>query len=289
MIRNWKQNDTVSCNVALAYLLNRLERFFPTVLTAGLLMFVVQIITCEGISDVAKRIIELLLQISFVSQLVPFMSLGAGGIFWFLSASVIAGTLVIFVCQSCGKKIVLILPLIVSILYNYIYSEVNNLNVWWFMFFAGTVRASLVRAVAGIFTGVLSKEIAVIIKQMQLKTWIKPVFRIISIFMVLSTVYITMYHPHSKYDFYMIIAFASIIIIADVFWSEKNNYITDFLDKMCMPMYIFQVFCILILSKFMTPNWLSAIMLVAMDFIVGLIWLVVCPKLSRIKEMIIIN
>ena len=289
LIRNWEQKDVAPCDMASKYLMNRLERFLPAVMTAALLMLIVQIFACEGPGDAVMRIIEFFVQISFISQLVPFMTLGAGGVFWFLSASVIIGTLVVFVCQSCGKKIVMILPFIASMLYNYIYTATGNLNVWWQMFFDGTVRASLVRAAAGILMGVLSKEVALKIKQLQLKVWIRLMLRLISIFMVLSTVYVIMYHPHSKYDFYMIIIFASIIIIADVFWMGESNYITDFLDKMCMPMYIFQVFCILMLSRFMLSDSTSAVLLIVVDFTAGLIWVILSPKLSAIKKLIIID
>lgn len=89
MIRNWEQKDVAPCDMASKYLMNRLERFLPAVMTAALLMLIVQIFACEGPGDAVMRIIEFFVQISFISQLVPFMTLGAGGVFWFLSASVI--------------------------------------------------------------------------------------------------------------------------------------------------------------------------------------------------------
>ena len=98
------------------YIENRYRRFFPTVIAAGIIMFILQLQSCITKIDIMKRIYEFVVQASFLSQIFAFLDLGVGGIFWFLSASIFGGALVLFVCKSFGKKAVPLLVVFFSII-----------------------------------------------------------------------------------------------------------------------------------------------------------------------------
>lgn len=287
LIRNWDKED--SYIVTRDYLLNRVKRFFPTVLFASTIMFIIQIFDCVSIKNVERFIIEFISQISFGSQLFSFMSLGAGGIFWFLSASIVGGTIIICLCKVLGKKIVFFIPFITAIMYNYIYKTAGNLDVWHTTIFYGILKISLVRAFAGIFIGVFANIICDIIKKVKFKIGVCVVFRLMNIILVMFTIYNIIYSPHTVVDFYEVAIFAMILILSYNFFGLNSNIITNYMDILCMPMYIFQVICILLLSKFMYAGWISGLILIMFDVIISSCWLLIFPIICKLKKLIIVE
>lgn len=278
LIRNWNKEDVFEASEK--YLAGRLKRFFPAVLFAAVIMFVLQVVECNGLRDVCKLGLEFLLQISFISQLPTFMSIGLGGILWFLSAGVVVGTIVLMICKSTGKKIIVLLPLIVSVLYNHIYAVQGNLDIWHISVFGACVNASLERAAAGILLGVIARYVSKKVNELEFRKWFIYFSRVCSLIAVSGTVYMVIYHPHTNADFYEVLVFALILILAENFWSGYSCKLTDYMDKLCMPMFIFQVSCIKIVMTFLEINWGSAVLAVLLDLLLSLVWVF---KLQKVK------
>lgn len=279
LVKDWNKED--SFLASKQYLVNRLYRFFPVVFSAGLIMLILQFFKCVNTYDVVKLILQFILQISFISQFFPMMQLGAGGIFWFLSATVIAGTLLVCICKAVGKRIIFILPVISAVLFNAIYTRVGSMDVWYTTVISGTVGDSLLRATADICVGIVAKEIADSIKTVRLAEHIVFILRIMNVAFVILMVYLSIYCAHSKMDFYGIFIFAVIIIVANIVGALKNSFIVVYLDKICMPMYVFQVVCIMIASNFVEPSWLSGMGLLFLDFVLSSFWILIEPKVDK--------
>lgn len=285
LIKEWGDCEE-SFDASENYLIGRLKRFFPTVLFAAVVWFILQLFECNGLRDIFRLGLEFFLQISFVSQFSTFMSLGIGGILWFLSASIIMGTIVLMVCKSVGKRSLIVLPLIVSILYNHIYALQGNLDIWNIGVFGACLRASLERATAGILLGVIARYLSKKLCEINFRKGFIYLVRICSLIASVGTVYMVIYYPHTSADFYELFVFALILIVAENFWGVYSSKLTEYIDKLCMPMYIFQVGCIKIVMTFMKISWGSAFLAVILDLVLSIFWVNVLGKYDVSKFLI---
>lgn len=251
-------------------------------------MFVIQVVSCGGVKEISRLCVEITMQITFVSQLFAFVSLGKGGIFWFLSASLIGGTLVIFICSLMGKKFLILAPLMMAIFYNNIYSICGNTDTWYDLVLGGTVKSSIERAVAGIILGIISKYISYQLRKLNFRRWVIIFGKIVTMLMVIAAICITIYIPHSVIDFYVLFLFALILIFADNVYSGKNCMITDFMNELCMPMYIYQVFCMLVVEKCTESSYFFGILVVVLDLVISVIW-IKCLSKIHIKKLLILE
>lgn len=287
LIKNWDSKEDAYC-VTSKYIVGRLKRFFPVVFTAAVLMFIIQVVYCGGVKEISRLCVEITMQITFVSQLFAFVSLGKGGIFWFLSASLIGGTLVIFIYSLMGKKFLILAPLMMAIFYNNIYSICGNTDTWYDLALGGTVKSSIERAVAGIILGIISKYISDQLRKLNFRRWVIIFGKIVTMLMVIATICITIYIPHSVIDFYVLFLFALMLIFADNVYSGKNSMITDFMNELCMPMYIYQVFCMLVVEKCTESRYFFGILVVVLDLVISVIW-IKCLSKIQIKKLLILE
>lgn len=279
LIKQWGTEQN-AYEVAFSYILSRLRRFFPGVFFSAVLMLLLQMFSCSNGKHLVNLVIAFLAQISFVSQLFSFLQLGAGGIFWFLSASVIVGTILVFICTLLGKKFIIIAPFFVAIFYNDIYQSFGNMDVWWQLVLGETVKVSLERAAAGIMLGIVVRYISLYIKQICFRQHILVMLKIVTVILSIIPILFAVITPYSVADFYLVVLFALIMLLADNLFDGIDCEFTNYLDELCMPMYIFQVLSFMIVSKFCSPNYISALIVLLIDYILSALWV---NRLSKVR------
>lgn len=291
LIKDWTLEEGRNAyNDAMYYFINRLKRFFSCVFFSAVFMLIFEL--CIAFGDVTvflKDIFAFLWQILFVSQFFDFMSLEVGGILWFLSASIIIGTLMTFLCKQFGKKILIILPFVISIIINYIYINIGNLDVWGIVFSGLFLRASLIRALLDISIGIMADSIYEFILKYRFRRWFYYFEIFFSTLIIVISMYIVLYMPHAKMDFYLVLCFGLLLIMLSHVFNGKNCKFTNILDKVCMPMYIFQVCSILVTNTFVTPsvrNWAGLICVLIIDIVMSIIWIVFASKIN-LKNILI--
>lgn len=277
LLKKWGcENGKNAYNVAVDYLMNRLNRFFPCVFASAFFLLLLQISTgCSDIKFLAKSVLAFLWQISFVSQLFDFMSLERGGIFWFLSASVIIGTFLVWLCSILGKTVYIIAVLAVSFIANYLYINIGNLDIWWSLFTNVPVRASLIRAFMDILIGIIARNIFEYFKRFKKGQCIRFMEIVVSMLISIGSVIIVLYMPHGKADFFLILAFGVLLIALSDAMPRSGGNVTSLLDKMCMPMYVFQVCSIFFVDIMVTPeekNYMGLVLTLVIDVGASIIW-----------------
>lgn len=288
LIKDWKFNeDDTTWDFSIRYLRMRLKRFFPCVLYASIITFMFQLLLFpNSIKQLTGLVIEFVAQISFLSQLCDFMTLGIGGLLWFLSASIFCGTVVVYLCREFEKKVLIIMALLATICYNNIFNLYGNMNTWWNVILGGTIRTSLERAFGGIILGLVSRSFADYFNTIRFRRWVIYFGNIFVLLIALCSVCVAIYYPSSKADFYLIFLFAIMIILAHCLYDGKNNLLTDYLDSLCMPMYINQMFCIPFVSFFGERNLINCVFVIILDFCVSIIWIKVISKVE-VKKLFI--
>lgn len=262
------------------YVEKRIKRFLPCTMFAVLLMFGLQI-PFSTIRDIFKHALEAILQISFASQLMPFSYLGLGGVLWFLSAGIVGGVVALLICGAAKSKYPLISLLISSSLYNVIINQNGSLDIWWIPLFGGAVLGSIVRAVAGTLFGVFVRYLSEEEKKIIFKNWIYHLGRLLLIVLPVVVILCVVYSPHTRYDAFLIIIFGILLIVANNPRHSFKSIITDFIDSLCLSLYIFQVSCIWIINLIIPErNVIGAILSLLLDITVSFLWVKVLSTID---------
>lgn len=278
LIKNWNYEKS-GFDVAVSYLRDRVKKFFPCIFVASCLMFFLQISAVGEIRSFGKLIVEFLFQISFLSQVGSYISIGRGGIFWFLSSSVIIGSIIKGLSVKQGKWVIVLSTMVAFSCYNYFFATNGHMDTWHMTIFSGIVLTSLVRGFAGIAMGIFARAVTDDLRSISFRRWIYHTASIIATILSVVTLFLTEHVPHTKLDFYEIYIFVVILIFGELGFYGKSNRITDYLDSLCMPLYIFQVCCFLFLSSFVTPSVYSAALVVSIDLILSAIWVKISHKI----------
>lgn len=285
LIKDWNcEKEKKAFDYAESYLINRLRRFFPCVFAAALLMLILEsIINCRDIEIVVKSASAFLWQISFISQFFDFAALEVGGILWFLSASIIIGTLIVWVCKRIGKSFIIIIPFVISLIINYLYTNIGNMDIWGTLLPGVSIRASLIRALMDVLIGVMAKGIYEYVQKIEFKKWVYYFEIIMSLLITVGSVYAVLYKPHGKMDFYLLMAFGLLLIMLSDSMNGVSFAATDLMDKICMPMYIFQVCSILTVNTFIVTeerSWLGLLIVLFIDLGLSIIWIKYFSKIN---------
>lgn len=274
-------------DAAIKYFCSRISRFFPTVLLSASLMLLLQIVGTNGIKNIVILGSQFLWQISFVSQLFSWISLGAGGLLWFLSVSVLVGTIVVLLCACFGKKVVIAAMFGCGYLYSRIYAEAGNLDIWWTEVVKAGINDCMVRALAGIMLGIVAKEVFEFLRKYDYRKWVTLIMRLATFGATAFALFSTVYKPHTDLDFYLVLMFAAIIVFANLSFPCVNNRFTDYLDKLCLPMYAFQVVCIMFVSSFAPVTSVNSVIILALDVAISAISLKVLSSINIRKHIIL--
>ena len=279
LIKDWTFKEESAYQYSMKYMKGRIKRFGPCALFASLMMLFLQIFATNGFEEVVELGRAFLGQITFMSQFFSFLSLGRGGILWFLSASVICGTIAVFMCRLMGENFILLAMVIISILTNDLYASNGNLDTWYKVTGGNTVLTSLERAMVGILVGVVARCIARCMEKVKIRKWVRSVEVTILLLLIICSFMVTLFWAHSVIDFYMLWAFAIMLIfIYDL--DVQNFKITDWFDELCMPMYIFQVCSFIIVSKIMTKDLFGCLAAIFVDFVFSICWIKFLSKIN---------
>mgnify|MGYP006988853980 CR=1 FL=1 len=145
--------------VGLRYFISRVKKFalpilFQTIAFAALWVMVYG----NDIKSVMTQIMGTVVTLSFVGLTLPVYLLNNGTI-WFISAYVIAGTIMVIALSLFRNIFVRISPGITFLLYNYIITNYGNLDVFYQMSLSGMVMVGVIRGVAGISAGIFVRQL----------------------------------------------------------------------------------------------------------------------------------
>lgn len=271
LLRN--TTDDVDSNKWLNFVKNNIGKFFPCVLCMAVLLFALQVVNDHSVRNIEKLIVQGFFQISFTAQMMPFMFLGAGGILWFLSARFFAGLIALLVKVQFKDKAIPIAFVLSVILYNNIIITHGNLDIWHDFAFGNSVFAGCQRALAGVLFGGVISAISQIVNAINFRKWVILAGRILTLITVLSVIVYTIFVSHTRYDSCAIVAFGILLILVNRKENQICSKITDEIDMFCIPMYIFQVCSIMIISHFVkAPCWQGAILTLLIDTALSIIW-----------------
>ena len=230
-----------------------------------------------------ENVIEFLVQVTFISALLPHNML-ANGSLWFLSAYLFGGVLAIWLYSMARNQKIMLATIIAVCAYNYIIISNGNVDVW----FQNTafVQFALIRAVGGISSGIVTFYIYEEVKCCNLSVLQLFVSRLI-IFMAFATmVFYAWSGGHSALDIFIISLFSIFILCANL----PQNYIksgktASFLESHAIPIYIFQQFIIDFTGHFMGRDIYRIIIVLIIDILVAILWSYFETSVLRITRL----
>lgn len=166
------------------------------------------------------------------------------GILWYLTTMIVVETVMFPLIVKHKKNFIYIIsPIIVILLMNYILVETKIIvSPWTKTPFAlkGILRGFLVMNL-GMYLYILSEKF----NKLKLTKLSKAILPIIEIFLYLSIFYISnIKSAHSKFDIFMLILISIGLLISanpNVYLTKiSNNKVFYFLEKLSLPMYIYQ-------------------------------------------------
>ena len=201
---------------AFEYFKKRIKRFFPCVLVAGFVMLIFSILEMGGgLVNICECLLQYVVQLSFLSQMMPFSYLGMGGILWFLSASIFAGTLAIVIISVTRAKTPIVTLFLGASLYNMIISNNGNTDLWHGTILGGASIGGIPRALAGIMIGISVRYLSDKINHLILRRWVVTAARFVGLILVVLTILLVVYNPHTLYDAFQISIFSILLLMGN--------------------------------------------------------------------------
>lgn len=258
--------------------------FFSCTLCSILLLIASNIITQEYAGNVRNSIFEvgikLVGELTFTTNALPaFVYLN--GTLWFLSAYIFAGGIMVYLIVRFGEKIIFICPIVFVLINNYI---IANFGSFGFADerIAGMIPVGYLRAISGIMLGLTCGYVK---KKLESSKISKDSFRIkrivwiiINFGLIVFCIFRAIYYGHTTADAIMILLFAIMIVTADLYGITRQNRIIYWIEKIIMPMYIFQYVCITFVCKFYQPSFHTTFKIIIMDVLISVTWLIICER-----------
>lgn len=272
LIGNQVKQAGAASDAAWRYLRNRMRRFFPGVLVSALLMLAVFAPTIIGFRDVVKRAIAFFYQVTFLSQLMPDTMLEYGGILWFLSASLVAGTLFVFLYGLLKDNLYPVCVWVWAPAYHMIFQISGSMDVWRGSFH-GVILAGTVRAAAGVALGMTLRQLSNYLCTQRFRRWVIHLSRACVPVIVACILWLVVELPHTMADLKNLTGFAALLLILTYPENIFHCRLADFLDRLCMPLYLFQVSSICLVNYLVTPrNQWGCMIAYALDLLIGIVW-----------------
>lgn len=229
-------------STTLAFFKSKLKRLYPHYLYS---FFVYFMIFNFAILDVNfKRIGKNFLNSIWEILAAPMTGIGDfvyNGATWYISASLIV-FLVFHRCMKINKDIFikLIIPIMICLIYGYLYQEIGWLGSWKtynFLF-----RNGLVRAFAGIGLGVLLYYVVEKLKCWKPTCFMRTVFTILEVVVYAVSLLFGYLRGNDKFDFILLLCFVIGIGISFGNISFTNTIFggrfIQYLGKLSFPMYL---------------------------------------------------
>lgn len=261
-----KSNDNMDYD-PWEYFKGRVMRFFPIVFFV-VIAYIIWNILCGNWDRVGGDFFNL----TFSSQLViPELVNGNCNMLWFLSASMIAGTVMVWIAAHCNKNSYIVFTIVSLVLYSDLLSKFGSLDVWWQRGFI--CQSGIIRAFAGVMLGMFLRQLSIKLydKEMgQIAIWIS---RILVIAIIICTVIFICVKHHSVYDLYVIIWLSIIILILNLPSNVIQIKFTNLLDRLCLPMYVLQIPLLTVVSKLTQAKYIGAMLIVIADILLSTLWI----------------
>lgn len=100
---------------------------------------------------------------------------------------------------------------------------------------------------------------------------------------VSCSIYLSIYYPHSLVDIIHIFIFMGVIVVFNIPY-EKNKKMrayTQVVDRLCLPMYVFQGLAINIVRVIGADIWIGTILVTLIDAILSVLWITIESRLHR--------
>ena len=264
----------------LAYVKKRIVRFFPCTLIVALAYVAVDIYINR--CSTYLTFLRFVARISFLGMVFPRLALSAQHL-WFLSASIVSGGACVFLLCFLKRKIFIYIPILVCLIDYYLISAYGNMDVWWELVF-GVLCIGLVRAFGDILLGMLCKYIRNKIKNKRISIHKRRILLITFIIMVLACVYGIVIYPHTRYDCVFILIFGMMIVVGDFCNYFSKNIFLNLIDRLTMPMYIFQMIFIELFRNKFSGN--IVVYVLACDIICSIMWVMVENNRNNLRMKI---
>lgn len=276
-----KDSENNPYDEASTYFISKLKRYFPIVLFFSIIVFLLQINTIKTTTNLIDLILNFISQVSFGVMQFAWLYNGTGAILWFLSASIIMGTFLLFIYKTYKEKFIILAPFISAGIYNYLFKINGNLDIWNATTNNGVFCIGLIRSMADIIFGILVMLIYRKIKDVKINELLKNILRVVLLILPILLIVLSIYVPHSKLDFYLIFVFGFILIFSSIVFKTKKSYVIAKLDNLTMPIYLMQTPALLI-SKMLTNNPLLMLgCTIVLDILFSYIYLFADKKIRR--------
>ncbi len=268
------------------YILSRLRRFFPVVFVQAVILMLLEVLFfCHSLKEYAVTMIGTLYQLSFVSVLLE-KNLLNNGTLWFLSAYITVGTGFVMLVKKYGKAYRYLSLLVSAMLFNYIInqSQTGGLDAWHDMALMGAVSFAVLRAFAGISLGYCLRGLYEYLLTIMFfsKNFVKNILSVCGGVLVLCSILFAAVVPHTEYDYVQICIFALIMLTLNLGSRIKERKALRVIDKMILPMYVWQVVSIRIISLTGSPNFLQLGVVILLDFLISAGWILIENKMTGV-------
>ena len=229
-------------STTLSFFKSKLKRLYPHYLYSFLIYFIIFNFFILDINY--KRIGENLLNSIWEILVMPMTGIGDfiyNGATWYISASLIV-FLIFHRCMKVNKDIFikLIFPIMICLIYGYLYQELGWLGPWKtynFLF-----RNGLIRAFAGIGLGVLLYYVVEKVKYWKPTNFMRTVFTILEVVAYTISLLFAYLRGNDKFDFFLLLCFVIGIGMSFGNISFTNiifgNRFVQYLGKLSFPMYL---------------------------------------------------
>lgn len=264
-IGNQKETIKSTCD----YVWSKFKRFFPWVLVQSVFLMPIELLFfCEGYKDVIKLLSGIVMDCSFTSLIYP-INYHYNGSLWFLSAAILVGGVVHFFFKQYEKTFLFLAPIVGIGIYNYMIIKNGDLDIWHSFVCSSFFQDALFRALAGMLLGVFCRFMVEQYKENGafLSDKLIVVIEVVSIICSICFAFLV---PHTSYDFIQIVLFLIIIWTCNIRENPFSGSFFRYLDKITLPMYVFQVVCIrVVLVLFDNITWLNMLVILSLDFIIS--------------------
>lgn len=265
-------SNKIALDESFLYIKNRIRRFLPIVVTQMIFFY---------FFNKSAGGIDVIVELTFTSMILPVHFLNNVTL-WFLSASIIVGGFVVYFLCEYKEKIIIFIPFIVVIIYNYMVNYFGHLDRWSNLV-VGIVPIALFRALAGILLGVFCKFIYNKLEIFNVNKLYRNLILLICIGITLLCIYMAIFCPHSSKDVIFILLFSIIIVISNIGCFLSNNSLINWIDQISTPMYIFQMVCIRIIGQFNDNRHtiLSCTIVILLDLTMSILWVMITKQFEK--------
>ncbi len=276
----WVNRESDPWDNAVSYFTGRFKKFFPCVAVVASVLLVMAVVR-NGfpvtLAASVEPVLDFFVTIANSSQIMPGDFAGRAGVLWFLSAGLFAGGICVFLASAWGKRANFLFLLGSAAIYNYLIDTFGTLDVWWDSIGSGILPLGLCRAMAGVMLGMVLRDLFNRADGVQFHRFCVCGSRIALPLIVVCCIAFSFFRivPSrcnvGMVDYGYIIAFCLLLAFASYHENVFHAKVTEYLDRLCLPVYVFQVPA-LRLGLLVSEGWLGFGVGLLADFAAAALW-----------------